>query len=292
VESVLNQTFRDFEFLIINDGSKDDSLDILKKYEKEDIRIRLISRKNKGLVASLNEGITKAKGEYLARMDSDDVSPPYRLEREVNFLDGHPEIGLVGSNYTIINESGEKLTTTNVFTHPDDLKIAQITCNQYGHGSIMARLDLIRRLSGYDSSVGHVEDYHLWTRLSRITNIANIEEPLYFYRSNSEGITQQNLRLQIQQTFAVRDEAFAHFLTHRSEYKLFHWHPSGSEYRRRKATLFRDLAYLYRKHNRRFHALIMLSAALLLQPRFRKNLRYIKHTLKNVSLDNWEYEFL
>ena len=292
IESILGQTFTNFEFLIINDGSRDGSLKILKAYEKKDPRIRLISRANKGLVASLNEGIEKAKGEYLARMDSDDVSVPTRLEKEAAYLDVHPSVGLVGSNYTVIDESGKHLTSTNVFTHPHDLKIAQVTCNQYGHGSIMARLELIKELGGYDVSVGHVEDYHLWTRLSRVADIANFEEPLYLYRRNSEGITQQNLALQIQQTFAVRNAAFKHFLTHRWQYKLFRWHPSGHAYRDRKAVLFRDFAYLYRQNGRRLNALLMLLCALVLQPRLRKNLRYIKHTLKNVSLDHWEYEFL
>lgn len=290
IESILDQTYKDFEFLIINDGSTDSSLKIIKNYK--DKRIRLISRPNKGLVASLNEGIEKARGKYLARMDSDDISPAYRLQKEVTFLDTHPNVGMVGSNYTIIEEDGTELVTTNVFTHPHDLKVAQVTCNQFGHGSIMARLSVLKELNGYDASVGHVEDYHLWTRISRVTDIANFVEPLYFYRRNSEGVTQKNLQLQVDQTFAVRDEAFHHFLKHRREYHLFSWHPSGTNYRGRKATLFRDLAYLYRKNNRPFGAFMMLLCATALQPRTRKNYRYIKHTLKNVSMKHWEYEFL
>lgn len=292
IESILQQTFRDFEFLIINDGSRDGSLKILKKYAKQDQRIRLISRPNKGLVASLNEGINEVRGHYLARMDSDDISLPHRLKQEAEFLDDNPSVSLVGSNYTVIDESGQQLTTTNVFTHPADLKVAQVACNQYGHGSIMARLKVLKEMNGYDASVGHVEDYDLWTRMSRVSKIANIEEPLYLYRRNTEGITQKNLELQIQQTYAVRDKAFSHFLKHRWQYRIFGWHPSGQDYRRRKAVLFRDLAYLYRKNNKPFPALLLLVCTWLLEPRLRKNLRYIKHTLKGVSLENWEYEFL
>lgn len=292
VESILAQTFIDFEFLIIDDGSKDDSLKMLKKYAVNDSRIRLISRPNKGLVASLNEGIEKARGTYLARMDSDDISIKDRLEKEVAFLDSHQNIDLVGSNYTIMDEDGTALVTTNIFTHPHDLKVAQVTCNQYGHGSIMARLKTLQQLGGYNSTVGHVEDYHLWTRISRHADIANFSEPLYLYRRNSQGVTQSNLALQVQQTFAVRDEAFQHFMLHRREYKLLHWHASGQNYRQRKAVLFRDLAYLYRKYSHPYRALIMLAFATLLQPKLRKNYRYIKHTLKNVNLEHWEYEFL
>lgn len=292
IESILNQTFNDFEFLIINDGSKDKSLQIIEKYAKQDNRIRIISRPNKGLVASLNQGISLAKGEFLARMDSDDISLPSRLEKEVIYLDSHPEVSLIGSNYIVMDEKGKQLVTTNIFTHPDDLKVAQVTCNQYGHGSIMARLKVLKRLGGYDSSVGHVEDYHLWTRISRVEDIANFEEPLYIYRRNSEGVTQQNLKLQIQQTFAVRDEAFKHFMKHRGHYRLFGWHPSGDNYRTRKAVLFRDLAYLYRNNSKAFHAICMLICACILQPKSKRNYRYIKHVLQNTSLDAWEYEFL
>ncbi len=290
IDSILNQTFGDFEFLIINDGSKDKSLEIIKAYE--DPRIRLISRANKGLTASLNEGIEKAKGKYIARQDSDDVSMPDRLQKEIAYLDAHPEVGLVGSNYTIMDIGGKELVTTNVFTHPQDLKLAQITCNQYGHGSVMMRTNIVRECQGYDKRVGYVEDYDLWTRISRVADIANFEEPLFKYRRNDEGITRQNLDLQIQQTFAVRDKAFLHFLKHRSKYKVLFYKPSGTEYRRRKATLYRDLAYLYRKNDKPLGALVMLFLSTILQPRNKKNYYCIQYTLYKPRFDRWEYEFL
>jgi glycosyltransferase involved in cell wall biosynthesis len=290
IDSILGQTYTDFEFLIINDGSKDKSLEIIKSYT--DPRIRLISRANKGLTASLNEGIEKAKGEYIARQDSDDVSVQNRLEKEVAYLDSHPSVGLVGSNYTIMDTSGNELVTTNVFTRPHDLKLAQVTCNQYGHGSVMMRKTILDKVGYYDKKVGYVEDYDLWTRISRVADIANFEEPLYLYRKNEEGITRQNLDLQIQQTFSVRDNAFRHFLKHRREYKVLFYKPSGTEYRRRKATLYRDFAYLYRKNDKPLRALAMLLLSTLLQPRNRKNYYCIQYTLYKPRFDRWEYEFL
>lgn len=292
VESILNQTYKNFEFLIINDGSTDSSLRILREFSKRDSRIRLISRRNKGLVASLNEGLEKARGDYLARMDSDDISLPHRLATEVTYLDNNPDVVLVGSNYTVINENGKKLTTTNIFTHPDDLKVAQVTCNQYGHGSIMARRKALLAVGGYDPRVGHVEDYHLWTRLSRKYKIANIVDPLYLYRSNSQGVSQSNLNLQIKQTFAVRDAAFKHFLKNRRDYRIYGWHPSGRDYRRRKAVLLRNYSYLFRVNNKKIYALQYLLLAFLLEPTRKINLRYIKHTLGGVDIKHWEYEFL
>lgn len=290
IDSILNQTFRDFEFLIINDGSKDSSLEIIKSYN--DKRIRLISRENKGLVYSLNEGINKAKGLYIARQDSDDISVKDRLAKEVEYLENNPKIGLVGSNYSIINIKGKILATTNVFTHPIDLRLTQITCNQFGHGSIMARKKILQECNGYDSSVGHVEDYDLWTRISRIADIANIEEPLYLYRTNPEGITQQNHQLQIQQTFAVRDHAFLHFLKYRRQYRLLFYKPSGHSYRQRKAVLYRDIAFLYVKNGKNIRALFPLFLAILLQPKNKKNYLCLQYCVYPPRFDRWEYEFL
>lgn len=291
IDSILNQTYDNFEFLIIDDGSTDKSLDIIKSYK--DPRIRLVSRKNKGLVASLNEGIEKARGEYIARQDSDDASKPERLEKEVEYLDNHPEVGLVGSNYTVMDSRKWKpLVDTNVFTHPNDLKLAQITCNQYGHGSIMMRTSVVRRCKGYDSRVGYVEDYDLWNRISRITNIANIEEPLYLYRKNEEGISQSNLELQIKQTFAVRDKSFNHYLRHRKDYTFFNHTPSGRDYQQRKSILYRNLSYLYIINGRKLFGILVLLMAIIYNPRSRNNLNLFKSIFNNDMLAGWEYEFL
>lgn len=290
IKSILSQTYKNFEFLIINDGSTDDSLKIIKSFK--DKRIRVITRENKGLVYSLNEGIRLARGEYIARQDSDDISLPHRLKKEIEFLENNPNIGMVGSNYTIIDTQGNKLVTTNVFIHPNDLKIAQIACNQFGHGSVMMRKTIALDCGGYDSSVGHVEDYHLWNRISRVADIANIEEPLYLYRTNPEGITQKNHDLQIKQTFAVRDESFRYFLENRMKYKLFFYKASGLNYRQRKATLLRDFAYLYRKNDKPIRALYMLFLSIILDPKNKKTRSAIQYTLYKKRFDRWVYEFL
>ena len=96
VQSILNQTFTDFEFLIINDGSTDDSLLVLNEFAQRDPRIRIVSRANRGLTKTLNEGITLARGEFLARMDGDDVAMPDRLQKQVEYLQNNPECELVG----------------------------------------------------------------------------------------------------------------------------------------------------------------------------------------------------
>lgn len=290
IESILNQTFKNFEFLIINDGSKDKSESIIKKYQ--DPRIRLISRENKGLTYSLNEGLKLAKGEYIARQDSDDISVKIRLQKEVEFLDSHLDFGMAGSNYTIIDETGKKLVTTNIFTHHDDLKMALITCNQFGHGSVMMRKSVLEEVGGYDKAVGTVEDYDLWTRISRKSKVCNFEQPLYLWRKSDESVVHSNHALNIRQTFDQRDRNFEHFLEHRSEYKIFNWHPSGTDYRRRKATMYRDLAYLYRMRDMPLGALKMVALAVLSQPKYKRNWKYLMLSLYKPWLYRWTYVFL
>lgn len=290
IESILNQTFTDFEFIIIDDGSTDESKKIIESYK--DKRIRLISRPNKGLTKSLNEGLRIAKGMYIARQDADDISKVDRFEKQVNFLNHNPDIGMVGSNYTVIDETGSELTTTNVFTHQDDLKLCLVNCNQFGHGSIMMRSDLNELKKGYDQSVGYVEDYDLWIRISRETGVANIEEPLYLWRKSSESITHSNHDLQVKQTLALRNKAFKHFLAHRSRYRLLSWHPSGSEYRRRKSTVYRNFAYLSRRANKPLKSLGLLFLAIIAQPRYKRNYKYIVLALYKPWFNKWQYEFL
>lgn len=290
IDSILKQTFTDFEFIIINDGSTDKSLNIIKGYS--DPRIVIVSRPRKGLVASLNEGLVLARGMYVARQDADDISVATRLEKEVTFLDVNPEVALVGSNYKHMDAQGHLTgTVTNVFTHPDDLKSALVTCNQYGHGSAMIRKNILEQTGMYEN-VGHVEDYDLWVRISQVAQVANISEPLYVWRKNEAGITLSNQELQIKQTFAIRDKAFKHYLKHRRQYRLWNYHPSGTHYRDRKAVLYRDFAYLFLKHKRWLSAIYMLVLATLIQPRNKRNYRYLLTTIYKPRSVQWEYEWI
>lgn len=291
IDSILNQTFTDFEFIIINDGSTDKSLQILQSYK--DPRIVLISRPNKGLTASLNEGIAKARGQYIARQDADDISSSSRLEKEVAYLNKNSTSGLVGSNYIHIDEKGHETgARTHVFTHPDDLKSCLVLCNQYGHGSIMLRKSLLKTSGTYDKSVGHAEDYDLWVRLSRLSDVANIEEPLYYYRNLPTSISHSKLDEQVELTFKIRDRAFKHFLSHRREYRPFGLHPGGKKYFSRKSTMYRDFAYLSLRENKTILALQFMVMAIMYQPLLRKNYSHLLMTLYKPRFDRWSFEFL
>jgi len=290
IESILNQTFKDFEFIIIDDGSSDTSKKVIESYK--DPRIKLISRPNKGLTKSLNEGLSVARGKYIARQDADDISVKNRFEKQVKLLESNKTIGMVGSNYTVMDETGKKLVTTNVFTHPDDLKICQVVCNQFGHGSVMIRGQLIEEVGGYDESVGYVEDYDLWVRLSRMSGISNIEEPLYLWRKRAESITHSNHELQIQQAFSVRDKAFKHFMKHRRQYRIFGYHKSGDHYKSRRATVFRNLGYLYRRENHPFRAGTMMLRAIIFEPRNKRNYKYLVLCFYKPLFKRWTFDFL
>jgi glycosyltransferase involved in cell wall biosynthesis len=296
IESILHQTFADFEFLIIDDGSQDRSKEIIEAFR--DPRIRLISRENKGLTASLNEGIQEAKGEYIARQDADDASLPERLEREVAFLDSRPEVGMVGTNYIIIDEEGKRLDQSRVFTHPDDLALAELLSNQFGHGSVMMRRSVLDQAGPYDPKVGIVEDYDLFCRISRVSKLANLKEPLYRWRRTGGGVTLSNQKLQIKQAFAVRDREFQeHILKDRQRYRILtSIHPRSVPpgpmyYFDKKSTVLRDLAWLYRAEGRRRESVRMMAAALLFAPWRRRNWRYLLRSLVESSTKPlWEYE--
>lgn len=183
MESILAQTYNNFELLIINDGSKDGSLSIIKKYK--DKRIKVYTQKNQGLAATLNRGIKLAKGEYLARQDQDDLSLPSRLDKQVNYLNNNPRCGLVGTWSEIINENG---TTTGYYhRHPaenDILKIELLFDNPFVHSSVMLRKDVFKKVNGYatNNNWQPPEDYELWSRIARYYNIGNIPVVLHKYR--------------------------------------------------------------------------------------------------------------
>lgn len=160
VESILNQTFRDFEFLIINDGSTDGSLDALKKYAETDSRIKIIDRENKGLVHSLNEGISLAKGKYIARMDADDLSEVIRFEKQIELLE--KENGDVcGCHFTIISETNKIVNSFIAPITKEAVSCCLLNSVPYAHGAVMFRKSFLdKNKLGYKNV--KAEDHKLW----------------------------------------------------------------------------------------------------------------------------------
>lgn len=191
VQSILQQHFRDFEFLILNDGSTDGSSEILRDLAKTDDRIRLIERENRGLVASLNELVAAARAPLLARMDADDISMPDRLSRQVAYLSEHPEVGVLGCNTHDIDERGFILKTTEQYPlTPAAARASLEKGPPVCHPSVVMRASLLATF--YRPAFRHAEDYDLWLRVSMHTDICNLPERLLLYRRSSTQISQKH----------------------------------------------------------------------------------------------------
>jgi len=190
LESILNQTFVDFELIIINDGSTDNSLHIIQSYN--DPRIKLIdNEKNMGHTFCLNVGIRVAQGEYIARMDSDDISLPSRFQKQVEFMDNHQDIAVSGTWTKIIGEGSGYIN--RFFTKPDDIKANLLFYASLAHPTVMIRKSVLDKHNlqyGIDIDRDeNCEDYSLWSKLSKHEKLANIPKILLLYRLHKENVT-------------------------------------------------------------------------------------------------------
>lgn len=191
IDSILNQDFTDFQLIIINDGSCDDSAKIIQQYS--DPRIHYFHQDNKGLANTLNRGINLARGKYIARQDQDDVSASNRLTLQVNFLKNNPEYAMVGSAAEIW-AGGMK--TPRALRHPTtdaELRFGLIFRNYFVHSSVLIRRDVLLELGGYctDPMRQPPEDYELWSRISREYKVANLIQPLVSYHEVSGSMSRQ-----------------------------------------------------------------------------------------------------
>ena len=180
IESILNQTFRDFEFVILDDGSTDRSTEILRSWAAKDDRIRLHLREaNSGPAESSNQVVYHARGSLIARMDADDVSHPERLARQVRLLEGRPDVGLVGTLCNVIDKNGRVVRTRDVWRLKRRAWFAP-----FPHGSVMYRRALFDLAGGYRKQSVYWEDQDLFLRMSSHTRVVTIPEPLYNHRQS------------------------------------------------------------------------------------------------------------
>jgi glycosyltransferase involved in cell wall biosynthesis len=208
LESVLAQTFTDFEVLVVNDGSTDRTAEWVSQLT--DPRVKLISQTNQGLAAARNTGIAHARGEYIAFLDADDLWEPTKLEKQVRVLEENPEVGLVYTWMALINETGE--STGRVFQNHAEGNIWEklIESNIVGCGSVaMVRRSCFETLGGFDQNLrSFVEDWDMWLRIAFYHPFKVVKEPLVYYRQRSTSAS-NNWEAMEQSSRIVLEKAFA-----------------------------------------------------------------------------------
>ncbi|WP_406843111.1 glycosyltransferase family 2 protein [Flavobacterium soyae] len=191
IESILNQTFSDFELIILNDKSTDGSLEIIKSFQSKDNRIIIIDKEqNVGPANLRNEGINAAKGTYIALMDADDIALPTRFEKQIAVLKNNPEIGVCGTWFTFFGSKKDKIIKHN--TNPDAIKVSFLHSCNIGNPTVMFKKEVLGDLK-FDNEYVPVEDYDLWSRLLAKTNFYNIPESLLNYRQHNNNISKTKI---------------------------------------------------------------------------------------------------
>ncbi len=196
ISSVLSQTFRDFELLVLDDGSTDDSTKIAESFQDE--RIRLVKLNHQGIAGALNYGLNLSNGEYIIRVDSDDISIPSRFEKILNYMDENKDIAICGSWAISINEKGE---TIGMMNYPpvenEEIKKYTLRHNPFIHPAIIMRKSILESVGGY-RYLKHNEDYELWIRILSKYKGHNLTEPLLKYRIHPDQFTRkQNFRMRL-----------------------------------------------------------------------------------------------
>lgn len=188
IESVLAQTYKDFELLIINDGSTDDTEAIIRSYT--DARIRVLSHSNIGLVGTLNRGLKEAQGKWIARFDADDVCYPERLATQMEFLQQHPDYVLTGSEADYMDEAGNYLFTYHFkYYNDEDIRSSHFKECPFIHSSVTFLKQAVIDAGGYDKDAITFEDHLLWSRLAHYGKMNNIHQPLIKVRFNPASVT-------------------------------------------------------------------------------------------------------
>jgi len=203
IDSVLAQTYADFEFIIINDGSGDQTEAIIRSYT--DPRIRYVANAhNLGLIDSLNKGLALANGTYIARMDADDICLPHRLERQVAFMEAHPAIGLSGAQLRIFGNAGGRMSYP--LTH-EEIALHLLITSPFGNNVVIFRKALLHQHQlFFPKGYVHAEDYKCWTSWVAHTRTANLDEELVRYRAHAGSVSMKHRTLQRATRNRVRAE--------------------------------------------------------------------------------------
>src|SRR5579872_4675255 len=190
IESILNQSFCDFEFIIIDDGSTESIGSILDWYQKSDPRIRVYHQENRGLIESLNRACGLARGKYIARMDADDIATPDRLGRQLQYMEAHPGVAVLGGAVEIIDANGKLRGNAAPPTGDDAIRSNLQNGNTvFYHPTVMMRKEVFLAVGGYREVVVDAEDFDLWTRIADKHKLANLAQVVLKYRRHPHQVS-------------------------------------------------------------------------------------------------------
>jgi glycosyl transferase family 2 len=209
VRSILGQTLRDIELVVIDDGSVDQTPELLRRLCSHDSRLRVEPATGTGLVAALNQGCLSARAKLLARMDADDVALPNRLATQVELLERDPGLGVVGSAVIVVDEVRRPLYTMRFPTSDPAIRRALSTGSAFAHPTVVMRRDLVERAGGYRPAFLNAEDYDLWLRMAELCRMANQAQPLLEYRLQAHQSSRQYVEQQQLSAIAARISAQA-----------------------------------------------------------------------------------
>lgn len=200
LDSIINQSYQNIEILLVDDGSTDNSENIYKRYQQQESRLKIHKNlTNIGLINTLNHAINLAEGDYIARMDADDISELNRIEKQVNFLQNNPDISILGTGAIPIDKNGNKQDIKEeVYLHSTTIQFSALFTQPLFHGSIIAKSSVLKS-NTYSLDYKHSEDFELWLRILSLGHqIANLPDALYLYRNNPDGVSNNNTLLQEQ----------------------------------------------------------------------------------------------
>lgn len=207
IESILTQSYTNYEFIIINDCSTDASWKIIQEYKQKDDRIVAIKNNiNLKLSKTLNKGISLSKGKYIARMDADDVSMPDRFEKQVSFLEANNDVGIIGSNIIIINEKNEVIGYRKYQLDDKNIKKNIFYFSPFAHPAVILRSSVLEKAGYYNDDFNPAEDYELYFRIGKYSDFANIDQNLLKYRIIDNSMTTGNTANMERQTIKIREQ--------------------------------------------------------------------------------------
>ncbi len=219
VKSILGQSFKDFEFIIVNDGSADRTGEILENFSQQDSRIKVISNSvNIGLTKSLNKAIKIAQGEYIARQDADDISLPERIAKQVAFLETHQEIKVLGTFGYAINKDGKILRKEILPVLSQEIKKHLIKANPFIHTSVMIRKETLDKVQGYNEDFKVIQDYELWFRILKDEKGENLPFFLVKKRYQPEMVSFKDNRKQLEYIILLKKD-----IIKRKNYSKFYY---------------------------------------------------------------------